>query len=156
MASVYRGRDSGRDQALTDAPHGILERTKEGRDEMHGMGRFGRGVAIVAVCAAATLAGAESHEEGEAGPMRRQMRMHHGPREPLHGEMREKMRAHDARLDELVDAMNAAKGEAKIDAMAAVLNELVAQRRTRRDHMEERWKRQQGRKGRMSSEPDTP
>jgi hypothetical protein len=36
--------------------------------------------------------------------------------------------------------MNAAHGEAKIDAVAAVVNELVAQRRTQRAHMEERWK----------------
>jgi ABC-type xylose transport system permease subunit len=36
----------------------------------------------------------------------------------------------DAKLDEKVAAMNAAQGEEKVAAMAAVLNEMVAQRKT--------------------------
>jgi hypothetical protein len=54
--------------------------------------------------------------------------------------MRAQMQEHDARLEELVSSMNSAEGEAKIEAIAAVVNELVAQRRTRRAHMDERWK----------------
>ncbi len=38
----------------------------------------------------------------------------------------------DARLDSLVAAMNAAKGDRKVKAMADVINELVAQRKTMR------------------------
>ena len=41
----------------------------------------------------------------------------------------------DARLDSLVRAMNAATGNRKVDAMAAVINELIDQRRTMREHM---------------------
>ena len=41
----------------------------------------------------------------------------------------------DARLDSLVRAMNAATGNRKVDAMAAVINELVDQRRLMREHM---------------------
>jgi len=41
----------------------------------------------------------------------------------------------DARLDSLVRAMNAATGSRKVDAMAAVINELVDERRTMREHM---------------------
>ena len=82
--------------------------------------------------------------------------MHQGSHAPLHAEMREQMRAHDARLDELVSAMNAAEGDAKVEAIAAVVNELVAQRKTRRAHMEMRWQRQQGRKGPPESKSDAP
>lgn len=52
-----------------------------------------------------------------------------------HKEMMAKMEAMDARLDELVKKMNAATGSKKTDAAAAVINELVAQRRQMRDHM---------------------
>lgn len=111
---------------------------------MSKVGRIGGGLAIVIACVAAAGVQAEPPKPA-AEPTQQRMRMHHGGGSPLHGEMREKMRAHDARLDELVAAMNAAQGDAKIDAIAAVVNELVAQRRTRRDHMETRWQRQQGR-----------
>ena len=36
----------------------------------------------------------------------------------------------DARLDEKIAAMNAAQGSEKVEAMAAVLNEIVAQQRS--------------------------
>lgn len=53
--------------------------------------------------------------------------------------MRQKMMADekeaDARLRPLIDKMNAAKGGAKIDAMAAVLTELVRQRTADRESM---------------------
>jgi hypothetical protein len=52
-----------------------------------------------------------------------------------HKEMMAKMEAMDARLDELVKKMNAAKGSKKADAVAAVVNELVAQRKQMREHM---------------------
>jgi hypothetical protein len=49
--------------------------------------------------------------------------------------MMEMLRKHDQKLDELVAKMNAAKGEAKVDAIAEVLNELVAQRKETRQQM---------------------
>jgi hypothetical protein len=52
-----------------------------------------------------------------------------------HKEMMAKMEAADARLDELVKAMNAATGSRKTNAVAAVVNELVAQRKQMRDQM---------------------
>ena len=59
-------------------------------------------------------------------------------RDPEHDkqvlEMVEKRRAQEMRLDELVEAMNAAEGSAKIPAMEAVLNELVAERRLMREN----------------------
>jgi hypothetical protein len=45
------------------------------------------------------------------------------------------MKAADARLDDLVAKMNTASGTEKADATAAVVNEMVTQRRTMRDGM---------------------
>jgi Skp family chaperone for outer membrane proteins len=56
-------------------------------------------------------------------------------------EMQDKLHAMDATLDKLVAEMNAAKGSKEVDAMekpmAAVLNELVAQRKALRSTMME-------------------
>ena len=53
--------------------------------------------------------------------------------------MREKMmadrKAATARLQPLIDTMNAAKGEARVDAIAALLTELVHQRSAQMDQM---------------------
>jgi hypothetical protein len=45
----------------------------------------------------------------------------------MHSQMMAEMKAMDARLDLKVAAMNAARGHAKVDAMAAVINEMVTQ-----------------------------
>lgn len=56
-------------------------------------------------------------------------------------EMQDKLQAMDAALDKLVAEMNAAKGSKEVDAMekpmAAVINELVAQRKASRSMMME-------------------
>jgi hypothetical protein len=49
--------------------------------------------------------------------------------------MMTEMKAADQRLDDLVAKMNAASGMEKPDATAAVVNEMVTQRRTTRDGM---------------------
>jgi hypothetical protein len=55
--------------------------------------------------------------------------------------MRQSMRAEqasaDAKLNELVAKMNAASGETKVDAIAAVVSEMVAQRQVRHEKMAE-------------------
>lgn len=50
----------------------------------------------------------------------------------MHQEMAKKLQAMDQKLDGLVAAMNKARGNAKVEAMAAVINELVAQRQEMR------------------------
>ena len=45
------------------------------------------------------------------------------------------IRAADAKLDELVTAMNAATGEAKVSATAEVVSELVRQQKVMHEHM---------------------
>ena len=52
-----------------------------------------------------------------------------------HEGMKAEMASMDARLDSLLAAMNAAKGNHKVDATAAVINELATQRKAIRDHM---------------------
>ena len=52
-----------------------------------------------------------------------------------HKEMMARMEAMDARLDELVKKMNASTGSKKTDAVAGVVNELVAQRKQMREQM---------------------
>lgn len=52
-----------------------------------------------------------------------------------HEKMMAETKAADARLDGLVTAMNAASGQAKADAAAAAVTELVAQRKAMRDGM---------------------
>ena len=54
---------------------------------------------------------------------------------PMQGEMTMSMMdSADARLDGLVSTMNKTTGSRKVQAMAAVINELVAQRKTMRTH----------------------
>ncbi|MGE5346021.1 MAG: hypothetical protein ACM3JH_08710, partial [Acidithiobacillales bacterium] len=50
--------------------------------------------------------------------------------------MMDKMKAMDAKLDSLVKAMNEARGSKKVEATAAVVDELVAQRKAMRETME--------------------
>lgn len=50
-------------------------------------------------------------------------------------EMETRMAEMDARLQQLVDQMNAARGSSKVDRMAAVLTEMVAQRKQMREQM---------------------
>ena len=52
-----------------------------------------------------------------------------------HQQMMADMKAADAKLDELVTAMNASGGEAKVAAIAQVVNELVRQQKTMHEHM---------------------
>jgi hypothetical protein len=49
-----------------------------------------------------------------------------------HEKMVAEMNGMDTRLDEKLAAMNAAKGDQKVEAMAAVINELVSQRKEMR------------------------
>ena len=57
------------------------------------------------------------------------------PGHPMKGEMMMSMMdSADTRLDRLVSTMNQTTGGRKVQAMAAVINELVAQRKTMRTH----------------------
>ena len=55
----------------------------------------------------------------------------------MHQEMMAQMKADEAKLDALVKNMNAARGDERIAAMTAVLNELVRQHKGMDAHMNE-------------------
>ena len=55
----------------------------------------------------------------------------------MHEKMMAEMKAADGRLDALVKTMNAAAGDAKTNAIAAVVSELVAQHKQMHAHMAE-------------------
>jgi hypothetical protein len=92
--------------------------------------------AMIGIIAGALLmAGAASAQQPVPQPrdsMRRQARMGDTTEMMSGGMMRD---AGEARLDSLVQAMNHATGNRKVPAMAAVINELVAERRAMHEHM---------------------
>jgi outer membrane murein-binding lipoprotein Lpp len=53
----------------------------------------------------------------------------------MHEQMMAEMKANDATLDALVAHMNATAGSAKVDAIAAVVSELVRQQKAMHQHM---------------------
>jgi hypothetical protein len=53
----------------------------------------------------------------------------------MHEQMMAEMKAADSRLEALVKDMNAASGEAKVNAVAAVVTELVRQQKSMHDRM---------------------
>jgi len=52
-----------------------------------------------------------------------------------HDEMMSRMKEMDVQLDAKVAAMDAAKGDQKVEAMAAVIKEMVSQRKEMQEHM---------------------
>ncbi len=76
-----------------------------------------------------------------------------------HEKMMQQVQAADARMDKLVGEMNHATGQKKVEAMAAVINELVAQRKQMRSHMMQMMQRMHsehtmGGPGMAPSDPD--
>jgi hypothetical protein len=67
----------------------------------------------------------------------------------MHEQMMAQMKMSDAKLDALVKDMNAATGEAKINAMAAVVNELVRQNQATHERMGQMHQQMMGGRGMM-------
>ena len=90
---------------------------------------------LLALAAALTASGALAQQSqpkagkqpgsGQSGMMSGNM----GQMMAMHNQMMADMKAMDASLDQKVALMNAAKGNAKVDATAAVINEMVTQRK---------------------------
>ena len=55
----------------------------------------------------------------------------------MHEQMAAEMKANDAKLDAVLQALSTAKGDARIDALTAIVNELARQYRAERTHMNE-------------------
>jgi hypothetical protein len=67
----------------------------------------------------------------------------------MHEQMMAEMKAGDAKLDALVKDMNDAKGDAKVNAVAAVVNELVRQHKAMHGRMGQMHQQMMGGRGRM-------
>lgn len=67
----------------------------------------------------------------------------------MHEQMMAEMRAADAKLDALAKDMNDAKGDAKVNAVAAVVNELVRQHKAMHGRMGQMHQQMMGGRGRM-------
>jgi hypothetical protein len=89
---------------------------------------------LIAITTCALLAAVNLSAQQPTPRPRNGMRM----QQPMHDSM---FMAHmmspaaDARLDSLVQTMNRASGAGKVDAMAAVINQLLAERKIMREHM---------------------
>ena len=69
------------------------------------------------------------------------MGAHKGEMMEWHQKMMEKIKAQDAELDTLVQEMNAASGEKKVDAIASIVNKVMEERKAWHAEMEERHKK---------------
>jgi hypothetical protein len=67
----------------------------------------------------------------------------------MHEQMMAEMKAGNAKLDALVRDMNAASGGAKINAVAAVVNELVQQHKAMHEHIGQMHQQMMGGRGMM-------
>jgi hypothetical protein len=67
----------------------------------------------------------------------------------MHEQMMAEMQAGDAKLDALVKDMNDAKGDAKVNAVAAVVNELVRQHKAMHGRMGQMHQQMMGGRGMM-------
>jgi len=97
-------------------------------------------VASLAPVAAAGEQGKGMQRHGGMGEMPHRGMMMEGAAE-RHEAMMERMRTHQEKLDELVAAMEAAEGQDKVEAIAAVVEELVTQRKARMARMQEMHER---------------
>jgi hypothetical protein len=92
---------------------------------------------LIAVFSSATLIAAAAGQGQAAAPVQPAAQSGMADMMKMHQNMMAEMKAAEARLDTLVKTMNAASGDAKTNAIAAVVNELVAQRRQMHAHMSE-------------------
>jgi hypothetical protein len=67
----------------------------------------------------------------------------------MHEQMMADMKAADSKLDALVTEMNGASGEAKVNAVAAVVTELVRQQKLMHEHMGQMHQQMMGGRGMM-------
>ncbi len=98
-----------------------------------------RMVPVLALAAALTASGGLAQQSqpkadkqpgsGQSGMMSGNMGDHCKQMMTMHNQMTADMKAIDAGLDQKVAVMNAAKGTAKVEAMAAVINEMATHRK---------------------------
>jgi len=114
---------------------------------------------VAAICAMLALVFALTGWGGSAFAVEQQSPAAQQPAQPqqpdmqammkLHEQMMAEMKAGDAKLDALAKDMNSATGEARVTAIAAVVNELVQQHKTMHGRMGQMHQQMMGGRGRM-------
>lgn len=102
-----------------------------------GVMRFGFGVAGASAQGSAAQATAQPPRPGMQDMMK------------MHEQMMAEMKAADSKLDALLKDMNDATGDAKVKAMAAVVDELVQQHKAMHGRMGQMHQQMMGGRGRM-------
>jgi hypothetical protein len=113
--------------------------------------RMSKRLLLVAACAAILVSGVAQRSSPLAAqdpPAQQSQRMQDMMK--MHEQMMADMKAADAKLDALVKEMNAASGNARVDAMAAVVAELVRQNRSMHEHMVQMHQQMMGGRGMMN------
>jgi hypothetical protein len=90
--------------------------------------------------------------QGSPQPPREQAPSHMQDMMKMHEQMMAEMKAADTTLDALVKEMNAASGEAKVNAVAAVVTQLVRQHRSMHERMGQMHQQMMGGRGMMMKE----
>jgi hypothetical protein len=93
---------------------------------------------LLAVCLGLAHQGLEAAQgapQSPSAPGRQQGQPGMAEMMKMHEQMMAEMKVSDGRLDALVKEMNAASGNARVDAIAAVVNELARQNRAMHEHM---------------------
>lgn len=96
------------------------------------------------ILASAQIAASDEGRGPESKPHMRGEGSSSGDMKSRRQEMRTRMQEQQRKLDELASRMNQATGQDKVEAMAALLNEMVAQRKALRDRMADGMGKRQG------------
>src|SRR5437762_174607 len=86
---------------------------------------------LLGIAIAASLSGAAllAQDQTPAMPMGGMHGMKHGEMMPVHEKLQELLKTQDAEIDKLAAEMNAATGEKRLDAVVAVVNKMIEQRK---------------------------
>jgi cell division protein FtsL len=71
----------------------------------------------------------------DPSPMQGMDKQKHREMMPMHAKMMEEQKVQDAEIEKLQAEMNAATGEKRVDAIVAVINKLVEQRKAMHEKM---------------------
>src|SRR6266496_6636358 len=86
---------------------------------------------VLGIAIAASLSGAAllAQDQTPTMPMHGMQKGMHGQMMPVHEKLQQLQKTQDAELDKLAAEMNAATGEKRLDAVVAVVNKMIEQRK---------------------------
>ncbi len=87
------------------------------------------GIAIAASLSGAALLAQDQTPTMPMGGTHGMQKGKHGEMMPVHEKLQELLKTQDAEIDKLAAEMNAATGEKRLDAVVAVVNKMIEQRK---------------------------